>query len=87
MIAPEQRATTIEQQLMDALELHSRAWNTRDGRAFRIALRTIIRLTKRLGYTQRMVEERRARLLHLESPAYPWDDEDTPTVTTEVVKG
>lgn len=81
------RVCTLEQQLVGSLELLSRAWARHDHGEFRRALRAVIRASKRLGYTQRQVEEQRARLLGQEPPASPWDGEDTPTVMTTKVRG
>lgn len=81
------RQRTLEQQLYEALEQHGAAWERRDHRLWRRSLRAIMRVTKRLGYVQRQVDEQRAKLLGQPPPADPWDSEDTPTVLHGTIKG
>ena len=81
------RQQTLERQLYDALELHGQAWEARNHRLWRQSLRAIMRVTKRLGYVQRQVDEQRAKLLGHPPPPDPWDTEDTPAVSFRGVKG
>lgn len=78
MSGPGGRVDTLERQLYEALERHSRAWAMGDHELWRESLRVIIRTTKLLGYMQRAVDEQRARLTGVPVAVGPWDDEETP---------